>query len=117
MHKNKIIACAMICSLFMSQVTYAKAAETNENAKINNRPVISDVRLQDDFYNAVNKDWLNNAVIKDGQVLAGTSLEIVDNLNNQKKELINDLIANKNNYSNDSNERKIINLYENSLNM
>ena len=92
MNKNKLIACAMICSLFMSQITYAKAAEANDNAKINNRPAISDVRLQDDFYNAVNKDWLNNAVIKEGDVEVWTGSELADNLNDQKKKLINDLI-------------------------
>lgn len=114
--RTKIIAFAMVCSLLMSQGTYVNAAEVTNNSESVNRRQITDIRKQDDFYNAVNKDWLNNAVIEQGKVSDSAFDEISSTLTEQKKSLINELIANKANYASDSDEKKIINLYENYMN-
>ena len=106
----------MVCSLFLSQGVYAEAAEMVQNSNESSKVVISDVRYQDDFYNAVNKDWLNTAVIKDGNVSNSSGDEINDRLTEQKKNLINELISEKKNYAANSDEKKIINLYENCMN-
>lgn len=106
----------MVCSLFLSQGVYAEAAEMVQNSNESSKVVTSDVRYQDDFYNAVNKDWLNTAVIKDGSVSNSSGDEINDRLTEQKKNLINELISEKKNYAANSDEKKIINLYENCMN-
>lgn len=114
--KSKFLACLMACSLFLSQGVYAETAEMAKNSNESSKVVTSDVRYQDDFYNAVNKDWLNNAVIKDGNVSNSAGNEINDRLTEQKKNLINELISEKKNYAANSDEKKIINLYENCMN-
>ncbi|MDO5518186.1 MAG: M13 family metallopeptidase [Clostridium sp.] len=114
--RTKMLAFAMVCSLLISQGTYTYAAETTNNSVSENTTQITDTRKQDDFYNAVNKDWLNNAVIEQGKVSDSAFDEISSRLTEQKKSLINELIANKSNYSTDSDEKKIINLYENYMN-
>ena len=113
---TKLLAFAMVCSLLISQGTYANAAETTNNSVSGSRIQITDTRKQDDFYNAVNKDWLNNAVIEQGKVSNSAFDEISSKLTEQKKSLINELIANKANYDANSDEKKIINLYENYMN-
>lgn len=112
----KFLACVMACSLFLSQGVYAQAAESVQTSKESSRAVISDVRPQDDYYNSVNKDWLNTAVIKDGSISDSSADEIYERMLEQKKELINELISEKKSYAVNSDEKKIINLYENYMN-
>lgn len=114
--RTKMLAFTLVCSLLISQGTYANAAEATNNSVSGNNTKITDTRKQDDFYNAVNKDWLNGAVIEQGKVSDSAFEEISSKLTEQKKSLINELIANKANYSADSDEKKIINLYENYMN-
>ena len=66
----------------MGQVTYAKAAEV---ATTNAIPVSNSLRLQDDFYNVINREWLNTAKIETGQVSNSTFMEINKTLTEQKK--------------------------------
>jgi len=114
--KKGVISGALVCSLLIGQVTYAKAAEvTNTNA--NTTTVSNSLRLQDDFYNVINREWLNTAKIETGQVSNSTFMEINKTLTEQKKEMIKDLLANEKMYSENSDEKKIINLYKNTLNM
>ena len=111
-----VISGVLVCSLLIGQVTYAKAAEvTNTNA--NTTTVSNSLRLQDDFYNVINREWLNTAKIETGQVSNSTFMEINKTLTEQKKEMIKDLLANEKMYSENSDEKKIINLYKNTLNM
>lgn len=66
--RRKGLAIVMICSLLMSQATIVKAADissTSNKESINK--VITDVKAKDDFYDSVNKNWLNTSVVKDGQ--------------------------------------------------
>ncbi|MBQ3422781.1 MAG: M13 family metallopeptidase, partial [Romboutsia sp.] len=113
---TKLLACALISSLFMSQATYAQEVKANVEVKDTSGVMITDVRLQDDYYNAVNKDWLNSAVIKDGYSGTNAGMEVYYKLNEQKYELVNELIADKKNLDSNSDEKKIVNLYENYLN-
>ncbi|MDD6794202.1 MAG: M13 family metallopeptidase [Clostridiaceae bacterium] len=113
--KKKVIVFLITCSLISSQCTYTKAVEVS-NTNINCSTEITDVRKQDDFYNAINKDWLNTSVIGEGEVSNSSTDEIENRLKEQKKNIIDELIKNKNDYSENSDERKIINLYENYIN-
>ena len=117
MHKRtKVLAFAITCTLLMSQTTIARAADISDNNTKDNRATITNVRAQDDFYDSVNKDWLNTATIKDGQATNSSGMEVYEKVTQEKKELINDLVKNKENYSKESDERKIANLYENYMN-
>ncbi len=117
MGKNRIraiIACALICSVFLGQGTYAMAAEqTNSNVITTS----SSLRLQDDFYAVINRQWLSTAKIDAGKSSNSTFMETEKALTDQKEQIINDLLANEKRYSEDSDEKKIINLYKNALNM
>lgn len=110
---GKIVICTLVCSLCVSQITYVNAAETTNSKVIR---VSNDIRLQDDFYRAVNKNWLNSAEIKEGLPINSTIMEINEIVNTQKKAIITDLLSNERNYSQNSNEKKIINLYKNAMN-
>lgn len=111
--KTGVIAGALICSLLMSQGTYAKAAEVTNT---NSTPVSNSLRLQDDFYSVGNKQWLNTAKIDVGQVSNSTFMETNKVLTEQKKQIMKDLLQNEKSYAESSNEKKIINLYKNTLN-
>lgn len=117
MGKNRIraiIACALICSVFLCQGTYAMAAE-----QINSNIITtsSSLRLQDDFYAVINRQWLSTAKIDAGKSSNSTFMETEKALTDQKEQIINDLLANEKHYSEDSDEKKIINLYKNISNM
>lgn len=98
----------------MVQGTYAKAAEV---ANTNVITVADSLRLQDDFYNVINKQWLNTAKIDTGKTSNSTFMEADKTLTEQKKQIIKDLLTNEKSYSENSDEKKIINLYKNTLNM
>jgi putative endopeptidase len=112
--KNGIIASALICSFLMSQGITVKAAEVQNT---NDTNVSSSLRLQDDFYSAVNRPWINSAKIDVGQMSNSSVMEINKTLIEQKKQIIKDLLENEKNYSANSDEKKIINLYKNTLNI
>ncbi|WP_017353361.1 M13 family metallopeptidase [Clostridium sp. ZBS14] len=114
--KSRLIACALAFSLFMSQATYVKAAEVTNTVNLGNKVVADDVRLQDDFYSVTNKEWLNTAKIDAGEVSNSAFNEAEKVLTEQKKEIMKELLANEKNYSKDSDEKKMINLYKNVLN-
>lgn len=120
MKKSKIkliIAGVLICSLFVGQGTGVKAAETATNANTNVAQTVNSMRIQDDFYNYVNRQWLNTAKIEAGKTSNSAFMEADKSLTEQKKQIIKDLLANEKNYSENSDEKKIINLYKNYLNM
>lgn len=109
-----IIASILVCSLVMSQGVYVWAAEGNNSDVIR---VSRDVRLQEDFYSATNRDLLNNAKFEDGKSYGlgfGSSARKIRD--EDIKALINDLLASEKRYSANSDEKKIINLYKNVLN-
>ncbi len=109
-----VVATGLICSFLMCQGTYAKAAES---ADVNSTIVASSLRVQDDFYSAVNREWLNTAKIDIGKTSNSTFMETNKVLTEQKKQIISDLLANEKNYAENSDEKKIINLYKNTVNI
>jgi putative endopeptidase len=93
----------------------AVAADTNTNVNVADSN--KDPRLQDDFYDAVNKDWLNTAEIEQGKSTTSTFDDVEEKVNNQIRDIMNELLANKNQYDENSDQRKIINIYNNYLNI
>lgn len=111
----KALACALAVSLTLLPSVSVKAADvktSNSQSKI----LQDNVRLQDDFYDAVNKSWINSAKIENGKVSNSAFDEADKALDGQKKEIITELLANEKNYASNSDEKKIINLYKNYLN-
>lgn len=111
----KALVCALAVSLTLLPSVSVKAADvktSNSQSKI----VQDNVRLQDDFYDAVNKAWLNGAKIENGKVSNSAFDEADKVLDGKKKEIITELLANEKNYPSNSDEKKIINLYKNYLN-
>lgn len=74
------------------------------------------VRPQDDFYDAINSAWLNSVKIEDGKSTTSTFEDVQEIVTKQVDDIIKDLVAKKDNYEANSDEKKIINLYSNILN-
>lgn len=74
-----------------------------------------EVRIQDDFYNAVNKEWLSNTTLDEGCVSYGTFEEVCGKVNQDILTIILDVQRNKDKYDKNSDELKILNLYNNYL--
>lgn len=71
------------------------------------------VRLQDDFYTAINKDWIKNTKLDYGNVSYGTFEELYRKVNGDICNIICDINEHKQCYEKDSEEIKIANLYNN----
>jgi putative endopeptidase len=110
-----ILVSVFIFILMMSPTAYisAIAAETNTETASTN----PNVRLQDDFYDAVNSQWMNTAKIEDGKSTNSTFDQVEEKVTSQIKEIVNQLLSSKDKYAEDSDEKKIINLYNNTLNI
>lgn len=105
--------CTLILTMSPTSYTYVRAEETNAQTA----STYENVRLQDDFYEAVNSNWMNTTKIEDGKSTNSTFDEIEDTVTGQTKEIINQLLLDKDKYSSNSDEKKIINLYNNILNV
>lgn len=105
--------CTLILTMSPTSYTYARAAEENVQSTSFNESV----RLQDDFYEAVNNKWRNNTKIEDGKSTNSTFDEIEETVNSQTKEIITQLLNEKDKYPVNSDEKKIVNLYNNILNV
>ena len=75
------------------------------------------LELQDDFYNAINKEWLSNIKLENGYVSYGTFEEVCGKVNNDIYNIILDIQKNKDKYEKNSDELKVLNLYNNYLDM
>lgn len=69
---------------------------------------------KDDFYAAVNKEWLDTSIIQPGYTMNGTIYEIQYNTNQQVMELIKEIAAGT--HADGSPEDKIQTLYQNIMN-
>ena len=75
------------------------------------------VRFQDDFYSAVNKEWMDNVKLEDGCISYGSFEELCGKVTGNILRIILDIEDNKECYSNDSDEMKVLNLYNNFTNI
>ena len=83
-------------------------------AEINNS---NELRLQDDFYEAVNYEWINKIKLKKGTVSYGTFQEVTNKVNNDIKLIFNEISQNKDKYSSGSDELKVLNLHDQYFNL
>lgn len=110
-----IIAGIVMFMLTMNPTSYTRAiaAETNAETASTNQ----NVRVQDDFYDAINSQWMSTAKIEDGKSTNSTFDQVEEKVTSEIKEIINQLVSNKDKYEENSDEKKIINLYNNTLNV
>jgi len=75
-----------------------------------------EIRLQDDFYGTINKEWLESTTLKPGYVSMSAFGELSDQCQEQLKELFAEILKNEAQYKDTDVEKKMINLYKNYLN-
>ena len=110
---STVLLITILFQLFRFPILRVQALE-HENSEKNQN---IDVRLQDDFYTAVNKEWIENTKLENGYVSYGTFEELCGRVNGDIFNIIQDIKENKACYEKNSDELKLLNLYENFLNM
>jgi len=115
--RSGIIASILLFMLMMSPASYIGVKAAEVESKVETASTIKDVRLQDDFYDSINSKWLNTSKIEEGKSTASTFDDVEEKVTNQIKDIINNLLINKDQYNANSDEKKIINLYNNTLNI
>lgn len=99
----------------LDNVAYSYEFNLTSNASDRKFQLNKDVRIQDDFYNAVNKEWLSNITLDNGCVSYGTFEEVCGKVNQDILGIILDVQKNKDKYDKNSDELKVLNLYNNFL--
>ena len=104
-------------SVTMSLGNAAYSLEPNISSSKNNNSIElnTDVRIEDDFYNAVNREWLSSTKLESGYVSYGTFEEVCGKVNNDIHNIILDIQKNKETLDKSSDELKVLNLYNNYL--
>ena len=111
------IVSVLIFMLMMSPTSYTNAIAAEAESKVKTTGNSQGVRLQDDFYDAINSEWLNTAKIEEGKSTTSTFDDVEEKVTNQTKDIINQLLTDKDKYKENSDEKKIINVYNNTLNV
>jgi len=107
----------LIISITLNNSSYSSVISSNYSSNSNQIEGNEDVRLQDDFYNAINKEWLLNVKLQDGNISYGTFEEVCGKVDNDIYNIVLDIQKNKDKYDKNSDEVKVLNLYNNYLNM
>lgn len=113
-----IIVFLLIISMNLNNSVYSSLVFSSNYSSISNKIEDNEeIRLQDDFYNAINKEWLSNTKLQEGCISYGTFEEVCGKVNNDIYNIILDIQKNKDGYHKNSDELKVLNLYNNYLNM
>lgn len=104
-------------SMTLNNSAYSSVISSNCSLTSNQIEVKEGIRLQDDFYNAINKEWLSNIKLQDGYISYGTFEEVCGKVDNEIYNIVLDIQRNRDNYDKNSDEVKVLNLYNNYLNM
>ena len=122
MKRNKKIisllaAVAITASMNMFSVN-AFALENSTNPNSLSQVNISSVRPQDDFYEAINGQWQSEAInnIRDHYTEKSTYTDIRENNEKLLKDEFMSFVSDKNRYGENSDERKMADVYENYIN-
>ncbi|WP_315079441.1 M13 family metallopeptidase [uncultured Clostridium sp.] len=103
-----LILSVFIINSFINYDVFASEVITKSN---------NEIRLQDNFYETVNKEWLEKSILKQDEEAKSTFTETKDKVNNDAKRIFNDLLIHEDRYLSNTDEKKIINLYNNSINI
>lgn len=114
---SAIIIFILCISMSLDNTAYSFEFKTIGTANKRNIERIKDTRVQDDFYNAVNKEWLLSTKLQDGYISYGTFEEVCGKVNDDMLTIILDIQKNKEKYNKNDDEIKVLNLYNNYLNV
>lgn len=78
---------------------------------------ISQIRLEDDFYTAINREWLENTKLENGYISYGTFEELCGRVNGEIYNIIQEIKEHRKCYEENSEQLKLLNLYSNFLDM
>ncbi|MBS5984849.1 MAG: M13 family metallopeptidase [Clostridium butyricum] len=78
---------------------------------------ISQIRLEDDFYTAINREWLENTKLENGYISYGTFEELCGRVNGEIYNIIQEIKEHRKCYGENSEQLKLLNLYSNFLDM
>jgi putative endopeptidase len=111
------IIVVLFLSISMPLNSTAYSSEFNVISVLNSNKIehYKDIRLEDDFYNAVNKEWLSQTKLEDGYISYGTFEEVCGRVNGDILNIILDIQKNKDSHDKNSDELKVLNLYNNYL--
>lgn len=107
----------VLLSTYMPLNSALYSSEFNTISALNSNKVeyYKNTRIEDDFYDAVNKEWLSQAKLEDGYISYGTFEEVCGRVNGDILSIISDIKKNKDSYDKSSDELKVLNLYNNYL--
>ena len=114
---NLVVALGFIISMIMPSLN-ASAAQISTSNNTLSTVNISDIRPQDDFYEAVNGQWEKDSVNKISEFYYEKSTYSDIQENNEKivKDEFMNFLSNKNKYGENSDERKMADVYMNFIN-
>lgn len=112
-----IVIFLLSISINLNNSPYSLVFNSNYSSSSNKIENNEEIRLQDDFYNAINKEWLLSTKLQEGYICYGTFEEVCGKVNNDIYNIILDIQKNKDTHDKNSDELKVLNLYNNYLNM
>lgn len=112
----KVMVLLLILSLNVSFIPNFKSYG-NSVVYADEKNKSNEVRLQDDFYEAINKEWFSKNKLEDGCVSYGTFQEVSNKVTYDVKEIIKEIKENIDRYDPNSDEIRIITLYDNYFNI
>lgn len=113
---SKMVAIFLTISIFLN-CQYVYAGVVINPIEYIKSEFSKEIRLEDDYYTAINKDWLDSIELDEGKMSYGTFEELSCNVADDIKNIICNIRSNKDKYSKDSDEIKVLNLFENYLDM
>ena len=100
-----LISISLIPNIFVEKVNASvneKIIQESENC----------IRVEDDFYEAINKEWKDKNQLREGCVSYGTFQEVSNKVTDDVKSIVLEIEENKSNYKNNSDELKVLNIYK-----
>lgn len=113
---SRLISVILIISIFLNcQFVYASSI-TNPIQYLKTK-FTNETRLEDDYYTAINREWIESIDLDYGRMSYGTFEELSNTVSEEIKCIICDIKNNKDKYADSSDEMKIVNLFENYIDM
>lgn len=115
---SKILALILSISIILNcNVAYSIESNSIKNKNSFKVYETSDIRLEDDFYEAINGEWIRKTKSEMGNISYGTFDELSNNVSNSIDRTLINIKKNRDSYKENDNEVKVLNLYENYMNI
>lgn len=115
---SKILSLILSISIILNcNVAYSIESNSIKNKNSFKVYETSDIRLEDDFYEAINGEWIRKTKSEMGNISYGTFDELSNNVSNSIDRTLINIKKNRDSYKENDNEVKVLNLYENYMNI